>query len=202
MTDQTFIIYFDGTELNDEALDRFFEAGCDDATFGVRSGRSFADFDREADTLGEAVASAIEDLISADPSLRIVGFDSAALVSQSTIAEHVGMTREGIRLIASGERGSGDFPAPVSFSGRAPLYSRGETHRWLFERGYECEREFDAESEIALESIWGLLRFSKLGRTWTDETRDEVERVAAALPERDFLQRVLAAIPASKSSGE
>lgn len=49
----------------DDTLDNeLFEAGCDDATFGVSDGVAYADFDREAGTLVEAVLSAIADIES------------------------------------------------------------------------------------------------------------------------------------------
>jgi hypothetical protein len=43
----------------DAHLDGLFEAGCGDATFGSVDGVHYADFDREAGTLAEAVSSAI-----------------------------------------------------------------------------------------------------------------------------------------------
>ncbi len=45
-------------------IDELFEAGCDDATFGSVDGIDYADFDREAETLSQAVASAIADIES------------------------------------------------------------------------------------------------------------------------------------------
>ena len=194
MNEQNFIIYFEGAELNDEFLDASFEAGCDDAIFGSRSGRCFAEFDREAETLGAAVAAAIGDLTAVSAEVRIVGFDSASPVSQSTIAEHAGMSREGLRLIAAGDRGPGDFPAPLFFSKRSPFYSWGETHQWLAGHGYQCTEGADPDSEIALESIFELLRLSQLQQHWTTRTRTEIERVAEALPERKVLRTVLTAM--------
>lgn len=201
MAEQAFIIYFEGPEMDDEALDRFFEAGCDDATFGVRNGRHFADFDREAESLGDAVASAVEDLTASDPAVRITGFQPADPVSQSAIAERAGLSREAIRLIAAGERGAGDFPMPLHFSGRAPLYSWAESHRWLLDHGYRCG-EGDSDSEIALESVSELLRFHHLRKSWTARTRLEAERIAEALPEKDFLRPLLAGLPAEAERDE
>lgn len=43
-------------------LDALYEAGCSDATFGSVDGVWSADFDREAETFGEAVASAVADV--------------------------------------------------------------------------------------------------------------------------------------------
>ncbi len=45
-------------------FDALFEAGCDDAAFGVEKDMSIAEFDREAATLADAIASAVRDLES------------------------------------------------------------------------------------------------------------------------------------------
>lgn len=47
---------------DDDALDRLYEAGCDDASFGSCEGVVTADFDREAASLDDAVESAKRDL--------------------------------------------------------------------------------------------------------------------------------------------
>lgn len=46
----------------EEAAGRLYGAGCDDATFGVSNGAYSLDFDREAASLEEAVASAKADV--------------------------------------------------------------------------------------------------------------------------------------------
>lgn len=45
-----------------ERLDELYDAGCDDATFGSVDGVGHADFDREAEGMEAAIASAIEDI--------------------------------------------------------------------------------------------------------------------------------------------
>lgn len=57
-----------GTEEFAEAA---YEAGCDDATFGVFSGQAEATFHRNAKTFADAVLSAIHDLAAADPSVEV-----------------------------------------------------------------------------------------------------------------------------------
>ena len=53
-------------------LDALFEAGCDDAIFGERDGAFFAEFDRRSNSLDDAVGSAIAQVESAIPLLRVV----------------------------------------------------------------------------------------------------------------------------------
>jgi hypothetical protein len=46
----------------DEWEDSFYEAGCDDALVGLRRGLSVLNFDRQAQTLAEAIESACADI--------------------------------------------------------------------------------------------------------------------------------------------
>ena len=65
MTTHTFTLIVDGRDLQaDEVVDDVFEAGCDDALLGRVDGAQLADFDRETDTLRDAVQSAVAELES------------------------------------------------------------------------------------------------------------------------------------------
>jgi hypothetical protein len=57
----TFTIDVPG-EFTVETADRLYEAGCDDATFGTSNGVHFGTFHREADSLGDAIGSAVKDV--------------------------------------------------------------------------------------------------------------------------------------------
>jgi len=46
-------------ELTPDVLDAFYEAGCDDALIGMCDGVAYAEFCREADSLSQAMLSAI-----------------------------------------------------------------------------------------------------------------------------------------------
>lgn len=66
MTQFSFTVTIEGVDVMDEdAQEALFEAGCDDATFGVSNGVQTAEFDREASDFAEAVASAIKAVESA-----------------------------------------------------------------------------------------------------------------------------------------
>jgi hypothetical protein len=47
-------------EVTDEAADKLYEAGCDDASILTRDGVTRLQFDRQASNLDEALASAIQ----------------------------------------------------------------------------------------------------------------------------------------------
>jgi hypothetical protein len=56
-----FALTIEGADiLTHVALDALYEAGCDDATFGLSSGVQTGEFDRKAADFAEAVASAIK----------------------------------------------------------------------------------------------------------------------------------------------
>ena len=58
-----FTLIVDGVDLHlESAIDRLFEAGCDDALVGTTDGVQFIDFDREASSLNDAVLSAVADV--------------------------------------------------------------------------------------------------------------------------------------------
>jgi hypothetical protein len=58
--------------LTDDAIEALYEAGCDDATFGVSDGIQTGEFDREAADFAEAVAGAIKAVEAAVPGALVV----------------------------------------------------------------------------------------------------------------------------------
>ena len=62
-----FTLIVEGIDLQAEpTIDALFEAGCDDATVGRVDGVQYVDFDREAESLAEAVISAVRDVEKVD----------------------------------------------------------------------------------------------------------------------------------------
>lgn len=62
-----FTLVVEGCDLKtDEAVDALFEAGCDDALVGSSKGVQFLDFDRDAESVDEAVRSAVADVESVE----------------------------------------------------------------------------------------------------------------------------------------
>lgn len=84
MTAHTFTLIVDGPDLQaGELVDEVFEAGCDDALIGRADGVQFADFDREAYTLEDAVLSAVAELesIAGVTAVRVAGDQLRAAIS-------------------------------------------------------------------------------------------------------------------------
>lgn len=107
-----FTLFIHGDLADDDTIGALLAAGCDDATFGGATDWGTADFHRYAHDFGSAVISAIA-AVESVPSLRVVAVQPADLVTMSTIAERLDRTYESIRLLATGQRGHGDFPRPV-----------------------------------------------------------------------------------------
>ncbi len=62
-----FTLIVEGIDLQAEpTIDALFKAGCDDATVGRVDGVQYVDFDREAESLGEAIISATRDVEKVD----------------------------------------------------------------------------------------------------------------------------------------
>lgn len=131
MTTHEFTFVLD-RRADDEEIDALFDAGCDDATPEREDGRTFLHFDRDADTLAEALVSALQDVERAG--MRGVSVRSDDLVSLREIAGRTGRTYESVRLLAGGLRGPGGFPPPMSDDNWA-LYSWAQVGPW-FARHY------------------------------------------------------------------
>ncbi|ASG23235.1 Panacea domain-containing protein [Nitrospirillum viridazoti] len=115
-------------------LEALLESGCDDATASIgRPGRIVLDFNREAETAGDAVESAIVDSYRALPGaiLLEVGPD---LVNLTDLAEILDTTRQNLRKYASGEIKSVNvaFPSPT-VSSEPPLWRLAEVAPWFEE---------------------------------------------------------------------
>jgi hypothetical protein len=133
MSSYHFTLIVEGSDLQtDDHADALFEAGCDDALVGEIDGVHYLDFDREADTVSDAVLSAIGQIESAVPGARVVRVANGGLVSMADIAARTNRTRESVRMLVTGARGPGRFPPPVTDPrGRYRLWRWSEVQRWL-----------------------------------------------------------------------
>jgi hypothetical protein len=140
MTHQ-FTLIVEGADLQDEAsADALFEAGCDDATIGRVGATQYLDFDREAASFADAVFDATRAVEGALPGARVVHLEPDDLVTMSEIAERTGRTRESVRLLVSGDRGPGGFPAPAThFRSRQRMWRWQEVAAWFVEELGEAE---------------------------------------------------------------
>jgi hypothetical protein len=113
----------------DDFGDRFYDAGCDDALVAFQKGHTIIDFAREANSIDEAIASAIENVCAAGAKIDRVEPDP--LVNLSEIASRANLTRAAISNYAKGDRAK-SFPAPVArVTSDTPLYDWAEVASWM-----------------------------------------------------------------------
>ena len=165
-----------------EHLDALFEAGCDDAVFGERDGVSFAEFDRVAVNFPEAVGSAIGQIESSVPGLRVIRVEPEELVNASAIAGRTKRTRESIRLLIDHKRGPGNFPPPVVWvAAKHRLWRWSEVARWFAES--LGERTDETVSGAFLSTCNAALEVRNYApKLDPDEGRDIVQKIVHETP--------------------
>lgn len=149
MTTHTFTVMLD-REPTDEEQDRLYEAGLDDASVGTENGSGLLHVDREALTLDDAILSVLHDLRLAG--FRATGLLQSDLVSLKTIAQRAGRSYEGLRLLATGKRGPGGFPPPLSGDGWS-LYSWALVSAWLRQHYGVADEADDYSRTIAVADL-------------------------------------------------
>ncbi len=129
----------------EDFADRFFIAGCDDATVSFQKGHIILDFARDAESLEEAIASAVENVSKAGATVDHVEPDP--LVSLIEIAARSGLTRQAITNYVKGARGK-DFPPPVArVTEESSLWDWATVARWMFENE-KIDKQIAIDAEI------------------------------------------------------
>jgi len=182
----TFTLIMSGVDPTEppvyEALE---DGGCDDALFGVRAGVPFADFDRDAPTMGDAVLSAIHDVEACVPALVVLRVEPEELVTASGIALRTARTRESVRLWIEGRRGPGGFPPPVAWlDRRTRLWKWSEVSEWLVSVGGEASAHDGPmlaaiNAWLELRRYGSALRASNHQREFAVLIRTELSRLSA-----------------------
>jgi predicted DNA-binding transcriptional regulator AlpA len=139
MTVHEFGIVLNGMaqDRGEAVADALYGRGFDDAILSTRDGITRLAFDRQADSLLQAVLSAIQDVETAlaGSGVRIARIEPDDLVSIQDIAQVVGVTRQHVHLLVKGDRGSGTFPAPVLTTSRRRFWRWPDVLDWLQEHG-------------------------------------------------------------------
>ena len=118
--------------LAEDFEDRFFDAGCGDATLVLQKGAITLDFSRTGESFAEALSSALSDV--AKTGARIERVEPDHLVSLADIARRSGLSRAAVTLYAKGERGT-SFPAPIArVTSESALWDWAEVSGWLRDR--------------------------------------------------------------------
>jgi len=175
-----FTLILGGDVVSDEVLDRLFEAGLDDGTFGEADGVPVAEFDREAPSFEEGVVSAIQDIERAVPELPVVRVAPDDLVTATAIAQRTGRTRQSINQLIAGDRGPGGFPAPVAHvDAKTRVWRWTEVSEWFEQLDGEADTERRRIAEFVA-AVNGALA-----------SRHHLERLAALSHSEDALSAAL-----------
>jgi hypothetical protein len=130
MSEHNFAFIVSGVDAHaDDFADRFYEAGCDDATLMLVNSLVAVCFAREAENYTHAVVSAYHNVLSTGA--KVERFEPDFLVSKAEIAKRANLTRAAVTNYVNGERGM-DFPAPhARITSASPLWDWVEVSGWL-----------------------------------------------------------------------
>ena len=130
-------------DLNDDVMNKLFNAGCGDATFSVRYGLVFAEFSREAESYSQALLTAISDVRAAGVGAEVLRVNPCDLVTPADIARRINRSRELVSQYISGDRGPGKFPPPECFlADDKPLWMWCAVSHWLLENSLIRPEEY------------------------------------------------------------
>lgn len=154
--------------------DALYESGCHDALVCAFGHSVYMVFDRDAATLDDAIASAVENIESAGIGAIVQSVDSA-LVGLSDIAGMTDMSRQAIAMLKDGTRGGGDFPCPIQrIKGQSPLWDWADVANWLSRNG-----RLSADSELVL-NAQVLSKWNLVLRICASEDREAIHSLVAS----------------------
>ena len=144
MKQYEFTLVLDGVDDKTAGLeDHVYEAGCDDSLINFRNGTVYLDFTREANSLNEAVLSAIKQIESMEINAKVISIAPENLVSESDIAKRLNLKKQAISLWVKGlRRKKVSFPKPVmKLSEASPLWRWHEVVEWSLNNQILTEKE-------------------------------------------------------------
>lgn len=172
MNTYRFTLVIDGDAGTDERINALYEAGCDDATFAHGATISYADFDREASNLLDAVLTAVE-AVSSVEGLRVRRVDEDDLVTVADMAERLDRSRQSVNQLIAGERGDGTFPQPLGRTrGHGRVWSWSEVAAW-------AGVDHDGETSAVLQAVNGALALRRAGEVLGDKDLRRLVEVTA-----------------------
>jgi len=135
--------------------DILYNAGCDDALINFREGTVYLDFDRKAESLREAVISAIKNVESSPLGGIVVSVAPEDWVTETEIAKRSSNSRQTVSLWSKDKRRK-LFPKPImKLSDRSPFWKWREIAEWLYKNKLIDKQE--VEKAEFLEDINAVL---------------------------------------------
>lgn len=153
-----FILVLKNVDEKTQGLeDKLYQAGCDDSLINFRNGAVYLDFDREANSLEEAVMSAIKAVESDLVGAVVVSVAPEDWVTEAEVAERLSCKRQTVSLWSKGQRRKEKpFPKPImKLSDRSPFWKWREIVEWLYQNNEIDKKE--VENAIFLENMNAVL---------------------------------------------
>lgn len=91
-----------------------FESGCDDATLSIRDQIAYLEFDRIANSLQNAIVSAVTNVLDADIGAWIIAIDPGDFVTSTEIGRRIKKSRQYIQKLKTVNCKTNSFPGPVA----------------------------------------------------------------------------------------
>lgn len=186
MNTHSFEMHFD-TSVSDldstdgvALLDALVANGLNDASIAQIDGKLFAIVDREAETLVDAIMTALLQIESLEycSVLRVLPQD---LMSATEIARRYGKSRQWVYQLVSGKRGAGDFPTAFALDGAAAHWRSSDIENYFADAPTPTAEEVRSESAF-LETLNAALDFRNRSRKLSALARDEdTRRVVSAV---------------------
>jgi hypothetical protein len=177
-----FALVFSGVpELTEQVEFALFEAGCDDATMSIQYGLLYMEFSRKAQSIEDAILSAIQDVRDAGIGAEVMRVDECNLVTQAEIARRIDRTRQMVAQYINGTRGPGGFPPPEFYlSEGTPLWAWCAVSYWFVENNIlRPEEGWNAEVVHAINTALEVERQSKRNPQLVSEIARELNPVSS-----------------------
>jgi hypothetical protein len=137
------------------------------------------DFDREAPSLAAAIVSAAFDIEKVD-GLRAVGIACDDMVTLARIAERADVSREAVRLWATGKRGPGDFPEPMFTTPAGErVWDWSLVARWLARNRNQLNVQLDERTRLLKTADRVLAARAALAAEPDDDARRDLGELLA-----------------------
>jgi hypothetical protein len=178
-----FVLVLTGiTEVDTEAEDALFEAGCDDATISASSGRVCLTFSRAARSKKDAILSAIQDVMKAKIGAQVLRVDESNLINQAEIARKIGRSRQLVHQFIVGTRGPGGFPPPsCHITDDAPLWRWCEVANWLWQNGMIKEDAlYEAQDIEMINSVLDFVHQKRINPDFVEEFATSLQNFGAS----------------------
>ncbi len=133
-----FVLVLTGwSEPHESIEDALFEAGCDDALLSFRNQVPYLEFDRQVETLEEAILSAIQAVETTPLGIRVLRVEPNPFVSIPDIARRALLSLEQVERLMRSPRHGTRFPTPVfDLDGKCPVWKWAEVANWLWFHHY------------------------------------------------------------------